>query len=81
MRISRRLGDERSREAIRLIEENKFGDAAIMLLQYYDKAYLRSVQQRDKKGVFVLELNEENPENAGKLVIQKAEEICRIITQ
>jgi tRNA 2-selenouridine synthase len=46
-RISRRLGGDRSADAVRAISSGDFAKAAEITLSYYDKTYLYSLQQRN----------------------------------
>lgn len=48
IKIKKRLGDERMREALSLLEENKIYECVLVLLYYYDKAYRLSIQEEDK---------------------------------
>lgn len=46
MRISRRLGGERTNEALRAIDSGNFKRAAEIVLDYYDKAYLFGLRNK-----------------------------------
>jgi tRNA 2-selenouridine synthase len=46
MRISERLGGTRTKDAISALENNRFHEVAAIVLSYYDKAYLHSMEQR-----------------------------------
>lgn len=48
IKIKKRLGDERMREALSLLEEGKIYECVLVLLYYYDKAYRLSIQKEDK---------------------------------
>ena len=48
IKIKKRLGDERMREALSLLEENKIYECVLVLLYYYDKAYKLSIQEENK---------------------------------
>ncbi len=47
--IRRKLGNERADEAIALIQEGKLREAAAIILHYYDKQYLRSLEKKKDK--------------------------------
>jgi tRNA 2-selenouridine synthase len=68
-RISQRLGGLNTRLAIKALSDNDFGTAASLLLDYYDKAYLKGVSLRDQSNVFILSLDSGNPDiNARKVL-------------
>ena len=46
-RISRRLGGQRAKEAISLLEEGKLGEAFDIILEYYDKTYTYDLEKRN----------------------------------
>lgn len=48
IKIKKRLGDERMREALSLLEEGKIYECVLVLLYYYDKAYRLSIQEENK---------------------------------
>lgn len=48
IKIKKRLGDERMREALSLLEEGKIYECVVVLLHYYDKAYRLSIQEENK---------------------------------
>lgn len=47
-KISKKLGGDRTEESIESIEKGEFYQSAINILQYYDKAYMFSVQRNHK---------------------------------
>ena len=49
MKISKRLGGDRTREAIDAIESGDFARAIGITLQYYDKAYLFGLKRKQEK--------------------------------
>ena len=48
IKIKKRLGDERMREALGLLEDGKIYECVLVLLYYYDKAYKLSIQEENK---------------------------------
>ena len=48
IKIKKRLGDERMREALSLLDEGKIYECVLVLLYYYDKAYRLSIQEENK---------------------------------
>ena len=68
-RISQRLGGLNTRLAIKALSDNDFGTAASLLLDYYDKAYLKGVSLRDQPQVYKLNLDTARPdENAVRVL-------------
>lgn len=47
-RISKRLGPQHAKQAIQLVEEGNIGEAFVILLQYYDKRYLKGLHSREE---------------------------------
>ncbi len=48
-KISKRLGGDRTREALESIDQGDFRTTAMITLQYYDKAYMFSLEKNHKK--------------------------------
>jgi tRNA 2-selenouridine synthase len=68
-RISQRLGGLNTRLAIEALANKDFNKAASVLLDYYDKAYLKGISDRDPSMVYNLNLGSGNPEiNAVKVI-------------
>ncbi len=53
-RIKKRLGGQRSQDAIKLIKEKKLLEAGIILLDYYDKGYRFSLNKRPNQNITYL---------------------------
>lgn len=67
-KISRKLGGDRTRQAIESVERADFRETARITLAYYDKAYMFSLQ-KNHPGHEVLESKSIDPEeNAGRLM-------------
>lgn len=56
LKISKRLGGQNVNHALKLIDENKLYEAALITLSYYDRAYLKMMQTRIKSDVVKLDL-------------------------
>lgn len=56
-KLAKRLGDLRLREAINYLENNEMEQWLKIVLEYYDKAYLFGLQQRDEKKVIKVSKN------------------------
>ena len=69
MKISKRLGGDRTREAIDAIRSGDFQKAIEITLQYYDKAYLFGLKRREEKNTLYLDTDTDNIEiNAGRII-------------
>jgi len=69
MKIKKRLGDLNARLAVGHIENENYYDAAIIILNYYDKYYKKGLLNRNDETVFKLELfNTQHKENAAKIL-------------
>jgi len=71
-KISRRLGGDRTREALEAIDIGDFEKAASITLEYYDKAYFHSLSQHPSNLVCRLETNTDNAEENADLVLEMA---------
>jgi tRNA 2-selenouridine synthase len=70
-RIGKRLGGQALKEAMEFLEFGNIPAAAAISLQYYDKAYLFGLEQRDQKLVTRLKCaGLTDPEIAGLLILQ-----------
>jgi len=56
LKIEKRLGYDRTKNATDALEANDLQQVAEITLRYYDKAYLRGVETRDKSKVVTLKL-------------------------
>ena len=65
LKISKRLGDLNTRRSLEFLDHGNFFETAMILLDYYDKAYLQMLSHRDLEKVFPIKLNTtNNRENA-----------------
>ncbi len=55
-RISKRLGGVDTKKALAHLEANELFEVAMISLKYYDKYYLRGLQNREHKNIFPLEI-------------------------
>jgi len=69
LKISRRLGGEKTKEAIEAVDRNDFSSAIRITLEYYDRAYSYGLSKR-KSGqvVFVDTDTDDTAVNAGKVL-------------
>jgi tRNA 2-selenouridine synthase len=69
LKISRRLGGDRSREAVKSIESGNISRAIEIVLFYYDKAYLFGLKQKDTKSIIYVDTDTDDIEiNASKVL-------------
>ncbi len=73
-RIHRRLGGLQTREAIRLIQQQKLTEAFDLILHYYDKTYAYDLQKRSGL-THCLEVSGKSPLEAAFLVRQIAQNV------
>ena len=68
-KIKSRFGGNRAMESMQLLKENKLEEVALLLLDYYDKAYSFSKNKYKKKEISVLNSDTGDPsKNASKLI-------------
>ena len=67
-RISKRLGGDNVKKALKCLEQDDFYEVALISLHYYDKAYLKGLLNREKDKVFKIETKTiDHKKNAKKL--------------
>jgi len=77
LRISKRLGDLNTKNAIKYLEKDNFYEVALLSLQYYDKFYLKGMKKRESTQVIQIQIQTVDPlENA--LKIEKLTLKCKI---
>ena len=74
IKISKKLGGDRTKESLESIEKEEFRKSAINMLQYYDKAYMFSLKRNHER---VLRISSEtmDPSENMKLVLAQAEKV------
>ena len=69
LKISKRLGGDKTRDAITAVETADFAKAIEIVLYYYDKAYLFGLKKKESKNIFYVKTDTDNIEtNAMKLL-------------
>lgn len=58
LKLKKRLGHEKSEEAITALQGGHFRDAAAIALQYYDKVYSRQLQEKSKGTVYTFNIED-----------------------
>ena len=66
-KIEKKLGGDRTKAALKSIEEKDFMEAALITLKYYDKAYLFSLEKNHMKHVKFVSGTVDNRKNASML--------------
>lgn len=67
-KISKRLGDQNTKRALKYLEENNFYEVALTTLSYYDKAYREVLSGRDQRLVFPINLKTVNHEKNSNII-------------
>lgn len=68
-KISKRLGGQNTKEALQLLNEEKFYEVALLALSYYDKSYLKGMRFHDPEKIFTIQKKNTNPvENATAII-------------
>ena len=68
-RISKRLGGKVTKDALDALTRNDYATVADLTLDYYDKAYLHGLSQRDPATVNRLEITDDNPDETARRLI------------
>jgi tRNA 2-selenouridine synthase len=69
LKISKRLGGDKTRDAISAIETGDFANAIEIVLYYYDKAYLFGLKKKESKNIIYVNTDTDEIEsNAGKVL-------------
>lgn len=76
MKISRRLGGEKTTEAIRAVRNKDFARAIEITLDYYDKAYLYSLEKKPGRNIHYIATDTDNVEANSARVLETARKIA-----
>ncbi len=68
-RISRKLGGLNTGLALEALEKSDFRSVADILLQYYDKAYMKGLSMRDQAKVSTLPVEQDDPVANARMVL------------
>ena len=71
-RISKRLGGKLTKDALDALSRNDYATVADLTLDYYDKAYLHGLSQRDPATVDRLEITDDDPTETARRLISWA---------
>ena len=75
MKISKRLGGDKTNDAIKAVEDSDFAKAIEIVLYYYDKTYLYSLQKKNSKYITYVETDSDDIEENASKILQAAEKI------
>ena len=71
-RISKRLGSKVTKDALDALSRNDYATVADLTLDYYDKAYLHGLSQRNPATINRMEISEDNPAQTAQQLIEWA---------
>ena len=75
MKISKRLGGDRTREAIEAVRNGDFAKAIEITLLYYDKAYLFGLGRKQEKNLYYISTPTDDIETNARLILDAAGKI------
>jgi tRNA 2-selenouridine synthase len=77
MKISKRLGGDRTKEATEAVQRGDFAKAIEIILHYYDKAYLFGLGKRQGKDIYYINTDTDDIETNAQKIIEVAGRIKR----
>ncbi|MFD2932480.1 tRNA 2-selenouridine(34) synthase MnmH [Spirosoma flavum] len=72
-RIRKRLGGKVTKDALTALIHQDYATVADLTLDYYDKAYLHGLSQRDAAQIYPIEIGEDNPTQTAQQLIKWAD--------
>jgi tRNA 2-selenouridine synthase len=75
MKIRKRLGGDKTNDAIRAIETGDFSKAIEIVLYYYDKAYLFGLKKKDSKNIIYVNTDTDDIESNAEKVLEASKKI------
>jgi tRNA 2-selenouridine synthase len=75
MKISKRLGGDKTKDAINAIETGDFAKAIEIVLYYYDKAYLFGLKKKDSKNIIYVNTDTDDIESNAAKVLEASRKI------
>ncbi len=81
-RIRKRLGGQSTQQALDALAQQDYATVADLTLDYYDKAYLYGLSQRNQTNVFPLDVSADEPAQTARTLMAWADEAisCRLPT-
>lgn len=77
-RIRKRLGGKVTQDALAALEQHDYATVADLTLDYYDKAYLHGLSQRDPARVFPVAAHADDPARTAQQLIEWANQFERL---
>lgn len=77
MKMSRRLGGDRTKEAVEAVQKSDFAKAIGITLQYYDKTYLFGLGRKQEKDIYYIDTDTDDIEINAVRVLEVAGRIRR----
>lgn len=74
-KISKRLGGDNTRDAIKAVDENDFAKAIEITLNYYDKAYLFGIKRKLTHNIYYIQTDTDDVETNSQKVLEVADKI------
>lgn len=75
LKISKRLGGDKTKDAINAVEKGDFAKAVEIVLYYYDKAYLFGLKKKDTKNIIYVNVDSDDIETNALKILEAA---CKI---
>jgi tRNA 2-selenouridine synthase len=75
IRISKRLGGDNTRDAIKALNEGDFSKAIEIVLRYYDKAYQFGLGRKPSKNIVFLKTDSDDIEYNANIVLEASAKI------
>jgi tRNA 2-selenouridine synthase len=77
MKIGKRLGGDKAKEAVDAVKRGNFGKAIEIALYYYDKAYLFGLKRKEGKDVFYINTDTDDIETNARKIMDVAKKIAK----
>lgn len=74
VKLTKRLGNEKTKQAVKALSEKKYNLAAEILLYYYDKTYLHSITERKDRIIARIYVSQNNQDELADIIIKKSRE-------
>lgn len=74
-KISKRLGGDNTRDAIKAVDEKDFAKAIEITLNYYDKAYLFGIKRKLTTNIYYIQTDTDDIETNSQKVLEVADKI------
>jgi tRNA 2-selenouridine synthase len=75
LKISKRLGGDKARDAIKAVETGDFAKAIELVLYYYDKAYLFGLKKKNSKDIIYIKADSDDIESNALKILEAAGKI------